>query len=40
MSEATGVVGGGDHFGFWLVTGLTVAAAAVAAVWLRKIDWI
>jgi magnesium transporter len=40
MSEATGVIGGGDHFGFWVVTGGIVAMAAVATVVLRKIGWI
>jgi magnesium transporter len=40
MSEATGVIGGGDHVGFWLVTGAIVAMAALATVVLRKIGWI
>jgi Mg2+ and Co2+ transporter CorA len=40
MSEATGVIGGGDHFGFWLVTGAIIAMAALATVVLRKIGWI
>jgi magnesium transporter len=40
MSEATSVVGGGQAIGFWAIAGLIVAAAAVAAVVLRRIDWI
>lgn len=40
MSEATGVIGGGDHLGFWLVTGAIVAMAGVATLVLRKIGWI
>jgi magnesium transporter len=40
MSEATGVIGGGDHFGFWVVTGAIVLMAGMATVVLRKIGWI
>ena len=40
MSEATNVVGGGQAIGFWAIVGLILAAAGVAAVVLRKIDWI
>jgi hypothetical protein len=40
MSEATNVVGSGQAIGFWGVVGLILAAAGVAAVVLRKIDWI
>jgi magnesium transporter len=40
MSEAGTALSGGEAAGFWLVTGATVAAAAVAAAVLRKIDWI
>ncbi len=40
MSEATAVVGGGEAIGFWAIAGLIVAAAGVAAVVLRRIDWI
>jgi hypothetical protein len=40
MSEAGLALRGGEASGFWLVTGVTIALAAVAAVVLRKIDWI
>jgi magnesium transporter len=40
MSEATAVVGGGEAIGFWGVATVIVAAAGVAAVVLRRIDWI
>jgi magnesium transporter len=40
MSEAGLALRGGEASGFWLVTGITIALAAVAAVVLRKIDWI
>jgi magnesium transporter len=40
MSEAGTALGGQEAGGFWLVTGVVFAMAAVAAVVLRKIDWI
>jgi magnesium transporter len=40
MSEAGLALAGGEAAGFWVVTGATIAAAAVAAIVLRKIDWI
>ena len=40
MSEAALAVRGGEGGGFWVVTGLTVLAAAAAAVFLRRIGWI
>jgi magnesium transporter len=40
MSEAATALSGGEAGGFWLVTGTTVAAAAVAAFVLRRIGWI
>ena len=40
MSEAGTALGGAEAPGFWLVTGITVAIAAGAAVVLRRIDWI
>jgi magnesium transporter len=40
MSEAGNALGGLESPGFWLVTGITVACAAVAAVVLRRIGWI
>jgi magnesium transporter len=40
MSEATGVIGGGNPIGFWVVTAGIVVMAAVATVVLRKIGWI
>jgi magnesium transporter len=40
MSEAGTALGGAEAPGFWLITTGVVALALVAAVWLRKIDWI
>ena len=40
MSEASAALGGGEAGGFWAVTAVVVAVAAVAALFLRKIDWI
>ena len=40
MSEATAVVGGGNAVGFWGVAAVIMLLAAVAAVVLRRIDWI
>jgi magnesium transporter len=40
MSEAATAINGGEGTGFWAITAVVVAAAAVAAVVLRKIDWI
>jgi magnesium transporter len=40
MSEAGLAFSGGEAFGFWAVTVATIALAAVAAVVLRRIDWI
>jgi magnesium transporter len=40
MSEAGTALGGAEAGGFWLVTAITVGIAALAAVVLRKIDWI
>jgi magnesium transporter len=40
MSEAAMAINGGEGTGFWAITLVVVAAAAVAAVVLRKIDWI
>ena len=40
MSEAGTALGGKEAGGFWLITGITIALAAGAAVFLRKIDWI
>jgi magnesium transporter len=40
MSEATLALGSGEGSGFWLITGLIVLAAALAAVFLRRIGWI
>jgi magnesium transporter len=40
MSEAGAALGGAEASGFWIVTGTTISVAAVAAVFLRKIDWI
>ena len=40
MSEAGAALGGGEAGGFWLITAIVVAMATVAAVVLRKIDWI
>lgn len=40
MSEAGAALGGLEAAGFWLVTGMIVAGAALTAVFLRRIDWI
>jgi magnesium transporter len=40
MSEAGAAFAGGEAAGFWLVTAITIALAAAAAVILRRIDWI
>jgi magnesium transporter len=40
MSEAGSALAGQELSGFWIVTGVSVAGAAVVAVVLRRIDWI
>jgi magnesium transporter len=40
MSEAGAALNGGEASGFWLVSAIIVAAASMAAVVLRRIDWI
>ena len=40
MSEAANALGGLEGSGFWIVTGFTLACAAVAAAVLRRIGWI
>jgi Mg2+ and Co2+ transporter CorA len=40
MSEAGAALGGAEAGGFWVVTAITIALAAAAAVFLRRIDWI
>ncbi|MEP6639608.1 MAG: magnesium transporter CorA family protein [Chloroflexota bacterium] len=40
MSEAGAALGGREAGGFWLITTIVFAMAAIAAVVLRKIDWI
>lgn len=40
MSEAGTAFQGAEAGGFWLVTGLVFVVAAIAGVFLRKIDWI
>jgi magnesium transporter len=40
MSEAGSAFSGGEALGFWLVTAFSIAVAAAAAVFLRRIDWI
>ncbi len=40
MSEAGAALGGAEAGGFWLITAITVGLAAIAAVFLRRIDWI
>ena len=40
MSEAGTALGGTEAGGFWLVTAITIAIAASAALVLRRIDWI
>ena len=40
MSEASSALAGTEAGGFWVVVGITLVAAVVAAVILRRIDWI
>jgi hypothetical protein len=40
MSEAGAALNGGEASGFWLISAAIVAMAGVAAVVLRRIDWI
>jgi magnesium transporter len=40
MSEAGLALRGGEASGFWVITTFVLALAAIAAVILRKIDWI
>ncbi len=40
MSEAGAALGGSEAGGFWMITALVVAIATLAAVILRKVDWI
>jgi hypothetical protein len=40
MSEAGVALGGQEAGGFWLITAIVVVAAMIAAVFLRRIDWI
>jgi magnesium transporter len=40
MSEAGAALGGAEAAGFWVVTAITITLAAVAAILLRRIDWI
>ena len=40
MSQATPALAGQEGFGFWAVTVVSIAAAAIVAFVLRKIDWI
>jgi magnesium transporter len=40
MSEAALAVSNGEKSGFWLITAIIVVAAVMAAVILRRIDWI
>jgi magnesium transporter len=40
MSEAGVALAGGEGSGFWLVTAIVVAGAAITAAVLRRIDWI
>ena len=40
MSEAALAVANGEASGFWLITGFIVVAAMIAAIVLRRIDWI
>jgi magnesium transporter len=40
MSEAGAAIGGGEASGFWAVTAFVVGVAAIAALFLRRIDWI
>ena len=40
MSEAGTALGGREAGGFWFITAIVLAMAGIAAVVLRKIDWI
>jgi magnesium transporter len=40
MSEAGALIGGGEPTGFWVTTSVIMLAALVAALILRRIDWI
>lgn len=40
MSEAGSALAGSEPIGFWIVTVISLVAGAIAAVVLRKIDWI
>ena len=40
MSEAGAAFAGGEAAGFWIVTGAVVLLATIAAIVLRRIDWI
>jgi len=40
MSEAALALANGEATGFWIITGLILFAAVIAAVVLRRIDWI
>jgi Mg2+ and Co2+ transporter CorA len=40
MSEAAAALGGTEAGGFWLVTGSMAGLATLAAIVLRRIDWI
>jgi magnesium transporter len=40
MSEAGAALGGAEASGFWVVAWATVSLATLAAIFLRKIDWI
>jgi Mg2+ and Co2+ transporter CorA len=40
MSQATPALAGKEGFGFWSITLGTVIVAAVAAYFLRRINWI
>jgi magnesium transporter len=40
MSEAGAAFGRGEGPGFWIVTAVVVLAASLAAVILRRVDWI
>jgi Mg2+ and Co2+ transporter CorA len=40
MSEAGAAIAAGEAPGFWVITGVILALAALTAVFLRRIDWI
>jgi magnesium transporter len=40
MSEAASAIGNREPSGFWLITGVMVLGATLAAIVLRRIDWI